>query len=164
MGGFLNDTSMQHPSAQSRSLNQAMPFHAALGEVVYACKFVLLGLGGNWLTQLHMKGTARLLEKKCAFLAGSWVGCRGGLRNFWADKLTAAQIFVNFGLSSSAGENCAIHVGSVDWQNCAILEPNRLPDKIAQFLEGRLVALQKCTIFLGKLLSLQLDQVWVNNL
>jgi len=33
-----------------------------------------------------------------------------------------------------------------DWQNCAILEPSSLLDRIAQFLEERLVSLQNCAI------------------
>ena len=45
--------------------------------------------------------------------------------------------------------------------NSIILGPSRLPAKIAQFLEGRLVSLKN---FLGELLNLQLDQVWVISL
>jgi len=78
--------------------------------------------------------------------------------------LTTAQICANSGLSNLAGEICTNPVGNVGRQGCAILDPSRLPERIAQFLEGRLVALQKCVIFEGKLLSLRLDQVWVNNL
>lgn len=58
-----------------------------------------------------------------------------------------------------SGKICANPAGRVDWQDCAILEPSKLSERIVQFLEGRLVSLQKCTIFKGKLLSLQLDQV-----
>ena len=62
------------------------------------------------------------------------------------------------------GKNCANPAGSGCRQDCAILEPSRLPERIVKFLEGRLVSLQKCAIFKGKLLSVQLDQVRVNSL
>jgi hypothetical protein len=142
-----------------------MPLHAALGEATHACKSVLLSPGGNRSTQLHMQETARLLGEKCTFLAGSWADCPGDLHNFWAEQLTAAQICTNPGLNSLLlGKNCTNPAGRVGWQDCAILEPSRLSERIAQFLEGRLVSLQKCTIFKGKLLSLQLDQVRVSSL
>jgi len=84
------------------------------------------------------------------------------LRNFWAEQLTVAQICANPVLSIPAGEICTNPDGSVGWQDCTILEPNGQPERIAHFLEGRLVTLHKCTIFKGKLLSLPLDQVKVN--
>ncbi len=34
------------------------------------------------------------------------------------------------------GKNCTNPVGRVGWKDCAILEPNRLSEGIAQFLEG----------------------------
>lgn len=45
------------------------------------------------------------------------------------------------GLRSPVGRNYAIFWMKPDWQNCAIMEPSRLPDIIVQFLEGRLVSL-----------------------
>ena len=42
----------------------------------------------------------------------------------------------------------------VGWHDCAILEPSRMSKRIPQFLEGRLVSLQKCTNLTGKLLNL----------
>jgi len=62
------------------------------------------------------------------------------------------------------GKNYANPAGRVGWQDCVILEPNRLSEGIAQFLEGRLVALQKCANFTRKLLNLQLVQVRVSSL
>jgi len=79
--------------------------------------------------------------RKCSFLAGSWVDYLGDLCTLWAEQLTATQICKNFGMSSPTGENCAILVESVNWQNCAILEFSRLLKKIRQFLEGRIVSL-----------------------
>ena len=131
-----------------------MHLHAALGEAAHACKFVLLSPRGNRSTQLYMQETTRLLEKKCAFLAGSWAGYPGDLHNFLVEQLSPTKMCTNSGLSNSAGESCTIPTGSVDWQNCVILESSRLSERIAQFLEGRLVSLQKCAIFLGRLLSL----------
>ena len=87
-------------------------------------------------------------------MVGGWIDSPGDLHNFWAKQLIVAQIFTNSRLSSHAGKMCTNTAGSVGKQDCAILEPNRLPKRIVQFLEGRLVALQKCTIFKGKLLSL----------
>lgn len=49
-------------------------------------------------------------------------------------------------LSSPAGRFCAIFLMKLDWKNCTILEPIKLPDKIVQFLVGRLVSLQNCAI------------------
>jgi len=68
----------------------------------------------------------------------------------WAEQLDTRKI-------------CANPAGMVGWKDCAILEPSRLSERIVQFLEGRMVALQKCAIFKGNLLSLQLDQVWVSS-
>ena len=40
-----------------------------------------------------------------------------------------------------SGEICANPAGRVGWQDCVILEPSRLLERIARFLEGRLVSL-----------------------
>jgi len=91
-----------------------------------------------------------IIERKCTFLTRSWASCPRDLCNLWVKQLTTAQICTNFGLRSSVGENCAIFIVNVDCQNCAILEPCRLPIRIVQFMEGRLVSLQNCTIHGGK--------------
>lgn len=95
--------------------------------------------------------------EKCIFLTVSWVDCPRGLRNFWAEQLTAAQICKSWAEKLVDGKNCANPARRVGWQDCSILEPSRLLEGIAQFLEGRLVALQKCANFTRKLLNLQLD-------
>jgi len=41
----------------------------------------------------------------------------------------------------TTGKICANPARSVGRQDCTILEPNRLPERIAQILEERLVAL-----------------------
>ena len=71
--------------------------------------------------------------RKGAFLAGS----PRYLRNIWVEQLIATQICAISGLSSAAGENYTIFSVRVNWQNCAILEPSRLPYRIVQFLEGK---------------------------
>ena len=60
--------------------------------------------------------------------------------------MTSVHNFIISGLSSCPGMNCAIFERKTDKKNCAIMEPTRLPDRIAQFLEGRLVSLQNCVI------------------
>lgn len=52
-------------------------------------------------------------------------------------------------LGRVVGKDCTVFWVNPNWKDCAIIEPNRLQDKIMQFLEGRLGALQNCTIFLG---------------
>ena len=73
------------------------------------------------------------------------------LHKFWVEQPATRKIFTN-------------PIGRVGWQDCTIMEPSNLSEGISQLLEGRLVALQKCTNFTRKLLSLQLDQVWVSSL
>jgi len=80
-------------------------------------------------------------REKCAFLAGSSVSCLGELCNFLVEQLTSAQIYTSSKLSILSGKIWANPTGSVGRQDCAILEPSSLPKTIAQFLEGRLVAL-----------------------
>ena len=58
MGGFQDDPCMQRLAAKSRSLNQGIPLHAALGEPSHACKLVLFYPKGNQSTQLHMQEVA----------------------------------------------------------------------------------------------------------
>ena len=48
-------------------MNQEMPLHVSLGEVVHACKLVLLGPEGNRSTQLHMQQSAQLGGKNAHF-------------------------------------------------------------------------------------------------
>ena len=126
----------------------------------------------NWFSQsqretinsvAHERDCSTIGEK-CAFLAWSQAGCVGDLRNFWAEQLTATHICTNSGLSNLVGEICANPSGRIGRQDCIILETSRLPERIAQFLEGRLFSFQKFAIFKGTLLNLQLDQVQANNL
>ena len=62
---------MQPPTTKSRSLNQGMPLHAALGEAAHACKSIFLGPGGNWSTQLHIQEAAQLLGENAHFRNGA---------------------------------------------------------------------------------------------
>jgi len=60
--------------------------------------------------------------------------------------MTAAKNYTISRLSNHAWKNCIIFLVNGDRKICTILEPSKLPDKIAQFLEGRMVPLQNCTI------------------
>jgi len=99
---------MQPPTAKSRSMNQGMPLHGALGEAAHACKSNLLDLGGNRSTQLHMQEAAQLLGEKNTFLDGSWASYPGDLCNLWVEQLIATQDCAILGLSSPVGKNSAI--------------------------------------------------------
>ena len=86
-----------------------------------------------------------IARRKYAFLDGISVDFLGDLCNFWAEQLTITQDYVIPGLSSPVGKNCPIFWMKHDQKNCAILEPSKLPDRITQFLEERLVSLQNYT-------------------
>lgn len=62
---------MKPLAAKSRSLNEGMSLHAALGEIAHACKSVFLGLGGNRSTQLHMQEVSQLLGENAHFWKGA---------------------------------------------------------------------------------------------
>ena len=115
----------------------------------HACKSIFLGPGWNWTTQWHMQQPTWLRGIFVQFLGGSWAGCLEGLRNFWEEQLTTAQDYTISRLNSPTRRNCVIFPVNNDRQIYAILDPNRLPDRIAQFLEGRLVSLQNCAISWG---------------
>jgi len=83
------------------------------------------------------------------FLGGIWADFPEGLHNFWAEQLTATQNCTISGLSIPAGRNCAIFSVKLDKNICTILEPNKLPDIIVHFLEGRMVPLENYAIYWG---------------
>ena len=58
---------MQPPTTKSRSLNQGMPLHVALGEAAHACKSTFLSPERNQSTQLHMKEATQLLGENVHF-------------------------------------------------------------------------------------------------
>ena len=66
---------------------------------------------------------------------------RGKFAHFWE------------GAGLTAQKDCVIISVKLDRKICAILDPSTLPDRIAQFLEGRLVPLQNCTISWGSCLA-----------
>ena len=69
-------------------------------------------------------------------MGGSWVDCPKGLCNLWAEKLTIVHNCAIYGLISYARRDCAIFRVKGDRKICTILEPSRLPERIAQFVEG----------------------------
>lgn len=83
---------------------------------------------------------------------GSRLGFPGYLHNYWVKQLTTAQDCAILGLSRSAEKDFTLFQVKPDWEDCTILDPSKLPDKIVQFLEGRLVSLQNCAIYWGGLI------------
>lgn len=61
--------------------------------------------------------------------------------------MIAAQNCANFGLSYSVGPDCLIFSRKTVSLYYAISEPSRLANRFAQFMQGRLVPLENCTIF-----------------
>ena len=122
-------------------------FLFAISEKIIPCMQV--NFSWSWVERVNplTHVTTCLIEGKIfAFLGGSWAGFLEGLCNFWVEQLTTAQNCAISGMICPTGRNCAIFPVNSNRQICAILEPNKLPDKIAQFLEGRLVPLQNCAI------------------
>ena len=83
-----------------------MPFHASLGEVSHACKYILLSLKGNQSTQFHMQETAQMLGENVHFWLGDGMDAQKII--FWAEQLTAAQILPNSGLSNPTTKDFTI--------------------------------------------------------
>ena len=103
------------------------------------------------------------LPRRFAQFLGWAVDCCPDLHKSWAEQPAGRKICTNL----------ARRVG---WQDCAILEPSRLLERISQswspaccqrglhnFWRERWLP-SECTIFKGKLLNLQLDQVRVSSL
>lgn len=127
---------------QTMHANRSCLVPKGTGQLNCTCKRLI-----NYWEKIHISGReVGWMPRGIAQFLGRVADCCLELHNFWVEQLTAAHNCTISGLSRPAGRNCTIFWVKLGWQICAIMEPNRFPNRIVQFLEGRLLSLQNCVI------------------